>query len=382
MLAAFFRSVLAEPRAPDAPVRVWRDWVLVGGLLITAVSEAVFRPDVPWRPLATVVTLLVIVVLFWRRTQPLLATAVGFGGSLVLYVPTVVDDVADVGLNSMAAVLLLPYALYRWASGREALIGTAIIAVPAGLSFATTETPFGEVLGGVTVLVASFALGAAMRYRAAARQREVQQVRMLERGELARELHDTVAHHVSAIAIQAQAGRAVAATDPAAAVEALAVIEAEASRTLLEMRAMVGVLREGDATDAEPAEYGPQRGVGDLDELTRLSPLVRVSCAGDLAGLPQPVDMAVYRICQESVTNAIRHARHATTVSVEVTGEVGVVRLRVHDDGEAARPSTSGGYGLLGMAERAKLLGGACQAGPDPAGGWTVEATLPREVPR
>ena len=67
---------------------------------------------------------------------------------------------------------------------------------------------------------------------------------------------------------------------------------------------------------------------------------------------------------------------------MEVRGEAGVVRLRVHDDGEAARLSTSVGYGLLGMAERAKLLGGACQAGPDPAGGWTVEATLPREVPR
>ena len=210
-----------------------------------------------------------------------------------------------------------------------------------------------------------------------ARQREVQQVRTLERGELARELHDTVAHHVSAIAIQAQAGRAVAATDPAAAVEALAVIEAEASRTLYEMRTMVRVLRDGEAAD-----YAPQRGISDLDELTRMSPLVQVHRAGDLAGLPQPVEVAVYRICQESVTNAIRHALNATAVTVEVTGDVGVVRLRVHDDGEAARPATTVGYGLLGMAERAKLLGGACQAGPDPAGGWTVEATLPREVPR
>jgi signal transduction histidine kinase len=210
----------------------------------------------------------------------------------------------------------------------------------------------------------------------------VQQVRALERGELARELHDTVAHHVSAIAIQAQAGRAVAAADPASAVEALAVIEAEASRTLHEMRAMVRVLRDGEAADAEPIPYGPQRGISDLSELTRMSPAVQVHCGGDLAGLPQPVEVAVYRICQESVTNAIRHSLNATAVTVDVTGDDGVVRLRVHDDGEAARPATTVGYGLLGMAERAKLLGGACQAGPDPAGGWTVEATLPREVPR
>lgn len=376
MVTAFVRSVLAEPRAPDPPARVWWDWVLVGALLVTAAGEAIFRSDVPWRPLATVVALLVIPVLLWRRTHPLLATAVGFGGAMVLHIPMFVDGVADAGLYSMACVLLLPYALYRWASGREALVGTAIVAVPVSLGLAATDS-FGDLIGGATVVVASFALGAAMRYRAVARQREVQQVRTLERGELARELHDTVAHHVSAIAIQAQAGRAVAATDPALAVEALAVIEAEASRTLSEMRTMVRVLREADAAD-----YAPQRGIGDLEELTRMSPLVQVRCVGDLAELPQPVEVSVYRICQESVTNAIRHALYPTRVSVEVRGEAGVVELRVHDDGEAARLSAGVGYGLLGMAERAKLLGGVCQAGPDPAGGWTVEATLPREVVR
>ena len=381
MFAAFIRSVLAEPRAPDPPARVWWDWVLVGALLVAATGEAIFRPDVPARALATVVALLVIPALLWRRTHPLLATAVGFGGAMVLHLPMFLDDVPDAGLYSMVSVLLLPYALYRWASGPEALVGTAIIAVPAVLGLATSES-LGDLIGGSTVLVAAFALGAAMRYRAVAHQREVQQVRTLERGELARELHDTVAHHVSAIAIQAQAGRAVAATDPASALEALAVIEAEASRTLYEMRTMVRVLRDGEVADAEPVEYGPQRGIGDLDELTRMSPVVQVHRGGDLTGLPQPVEVAIYRICQESVTNAIRHALNATTVTVGLTGDVGVVRLRVHDDGVAARPATTVGYGLLGMAERAKLLGGACQAGPDPVGGWTVEATLPREVPQ
>lgn len=376
MLAAFLRSVLAEPRAPGPPARAWWDWALVGALLLTAAGEATFRSDVPARPLATVVALLVIPALLWRRTHPLAATAVGFGGAMVLHLPMFIEGIANAGLNTMVCLLLLPYSLYRWASGRDALIGTAIVAVPAGVGLATAETA-GDVIGGTTVLVASFALGAAMRYRAVARQREVQQVRTVERGELARELHDTVAHHVSAIAIQAQAGRAVAAADPALAVEALAVIEAEATRTLHEMRTMVRVLRDG-----EEADYAPQRGIGDLEELTRMSPAVRVGRSGELAGLPQPVDVAVYRICQESVTNAVRHAQNATAVTVHVTGDDGVVRLRVHDDGEAARPASAGGYGLLGMAERAKLLGGTFEAGPDPAGGWTVEAILPREVPR
>ena len=113
-----------------------------------------------------------------------------------------------------------------------------------------------------------------------------------------------------------------------------------------------------------------------------MSPVVRVRRDGDLTDLPHPVEGAVYRICQEAVTNAIRHSLNATTVTVQVTGDADVVRLRVHDDGDAARPANGVGYGLLGMAERAKLLGGTFHAGPDPAGGWTVEATLPRAVPQ
>jgi signal transduction histidine kinase len=375
VLALTLRSILDEPRAPGAPARAWWDWVLVGVMLVVALGEAILRPDLPMRPLAVAVALVVMPALLWRRTHPLAATAVGFGGALVLLLPMLLGDGAEVGLDSMVVVLLLPYSLYRWASGREALVGTAITAVPVVLGLASSGS-LGDVVGGTTVVVASFALGAAVRYRAVAHQREVQQVRTYERGELARELHDTVAHHVSAIAIQAQAGRAVAATDPSAAVRALAVIEAEASRTLAEMRMVVRVLREGEA------DFAPQRGIADVDELARMSPVVSVSRSGSLAGLSQPLEVAVYRICQEAVTNAIRHSLDATAVTVRVTGEADVVRLRVHDDGAASRPATTVGYGLLGMAERAKLLGGTCEAGPDPAGGWTVEATLPREVPQ
>lgn len=372
MVTAFVRSVLAEPRVADPPAWGWRDLALVCALLISAVAESIFRPDVPWRPLATVVALLVIPVLLWRRTHPLLATVIGFGGALALHLPTIFADVSEVGLNSMIGIIVLPYALYRWASGRDAMIGTAMVAVPASLGLTTTEN-VGDRIGGATVLVAACALGAAMRYRAVARGREIQQVRTLERGELARELHDTVAHHVSAIAIQAQAGRAMAALDPTTAVEALAVIEAEASRTLSEMRTMVRVLRDGDAVD-----YAPQRGIGDLDELTRMNPLVRVKCVGDLADLPQPVEVTVYRICQESVTNAIRHASHATEVTVAVTGDAHQVRLTIDDDGSAAGGRAPAGYGLLGMRERASLLGGTFHAGPAAERGWRVEAVLPR----
>ena len=203
-------------------------------------------------------------------------------------------------------------------------------------------------------------------------------MKLLEREQLARELHDTVAHHVSAIAIRAQAGRVVAPSDRAAALDALRVIEEEASRTLTEMRAMVGALRDG----AE-ADLAPQRGVADIDRLAgdgHDRPEVAVERTGDLERLRPTVDAALYRLAQESITNARRHARHATRIRVLIRGDVDLVHLTVVDDGDASAfdPRTASGFGLVGMAERAKLLGGTFEAGPNRSRGWTVDVALPR----
>ena len=210
-----------------------------------------------------------------------------------------------------------------------------------------------------------------------ARLREIDQVKLRERQQLARELHDTVAHHVSAIAIQAQAGRTVAAARPDAAVRALEVIEEEASRTLAEMRTMVGVLRDGDEPDR-----APQRGVADIERLARDAahgPRVDVELSGELDALRPSVEAAMYRLAQEAITNATQHARHATRIDVHVAGEEDCVRLTVCDDGDAGSADRSqSGYGLVGMAERAALLGGTLEAGPGPGKGWTVNAVLPR----
>jgi signal transduction histidine kinase len=167
---------------------------------------------------------------------------------------------------------------------------------------------------------------------------------------------------------------------PEAGLEALAVIEGEASRTLAEMRAMVRVLRNG-----APAEYTPQPGVADLASLARRDPVpaVDVELAGDLAGLPLQVDAAVYRLAQEALTNSLRHATNASQVEIRITESAGRLRLRVIDDGQIdpARPA-SHGFGLLGMTERVQLLGGTLRAGPTPGGGWAVDAELPTEVRR
>ncbi|WP_068923922.1 sensor histidine kinase [Planobispora rosea] len=371
----FLRSVWNEPRPPHPPARVWRDWALVGVIVPVAVLEGVLRPDLPWRVPSVVLTVALVPTLLWRRTRPLAMLVVVF--AVTSLAPLLMGGDA-VETYTMAYILVLVYALFRWGSGREAVIGLTIMLVSVPVSILLGRTAPADMIGAFTFIFAVVAVAGTFRYRAGARMRELDQVKLLEREQLARDLHDTVAHHVSAMAIRAQAGLATAASQPDAAADALRVIEAEASRALAEMRAMVRVLRLN-----EPAERAPGRTVTDLRQLAGrplTGPSVDVEIAGDLGDLSPSVEAAVYRIAQEAVTNARRHARHATRVEVRVDADDTSVRLRVSDDGDggSGRPAASPGYGLIGMAERADLLGGTCHAGPGPGRGWTVTAVLPR----
>ena len=373
-------TLWAEPRAADAPARVSRDWVLVGAVMVTALLEGVLRDDVAWRPVVTIVAVGLAPVLLWRRTHPLTCVVMAFGTAMALGLASLLGGAPSVGLDTMVYFLVLVYALVRWGSGREIVIGLAVVAVAAGIGTAADYTGPADVLGGFAVLAAAAAGGAAFRYRAESWRRALDQSRSQERVGLARELHDIVAHHVSAIAVQAQAGRAMAGQRPGAALEALAVIEGEASRTLAEMRAMVRVLRDG-----APAEYASQPGVADLVSLARRAPVpvVDVELPDDLDELPPQVDAAAYRLAQEALTNALRHARNASRVEIRVVEGAGRLRLRVTDDGQIdpAR-SVNHGFGLQGMTERVQLLGGTLRAGPAPEGGWTVDAELPTKARR
>jgi len=374
------RSLWAEPRAAAAPERLSRDWVLVGALMMAALLEGVLRDDVAWRPFATIVAVGLAPVMLWRRTQPLACVVVGFGTAMALGLATLAGGPSHSGLNTMIYILVLVYALVRWGSGREIVIGLMFVLIAAVIGTVADYTGPSDFIGGFGILTASAAGGAAFRYRAESWRRALEQIRSQERVGLARELHDTVAHHVSAIAVQAQAGRTLAGQRPEAALEALAVIEGEASRTLAEMRAMVRVLRDG-----APTQYTPQPGVADLASLARRDPVpvVDVEVPSDLDDLPLQVDAAVYRLAREALTNALRHARNASRVEIRVVHGGGRLRLRVSDDGQVdpARPANHG-FGLLGMTERVQLLGGTLRAGPTPGGGWAVDAELPTEVRR
>jgi signal transduction histidine kinase len=347
------------------------------GLVLTAVVEGIVRPDVVWRPAALLLAVGLAVPLLWRRTHPLAVVAVMFGAIIVLNVVTLAAGPdQSVGLYTMIYVVLVPYALARWGSGREVLTGLPIVVVAGVLGIAADYTGFAEAVAGFVFLMFPSLLGALVRSWYTSRAREVDQARLREREQLARELHDTVAHHVSAMVVRAQAGRVVAPSDPGAAIDALLVIETEGSRTLAEMRAMVGALRE-----RQEAELGPQNGITDIQRLARtdIEPRVRVRLTGDLDALSAAVATATYRIAQESVTNALRHARNPTRIDVHVVGDADAVRLTVRDDGSPVHAAgLAGGYGMVGMRERADLLGGTVQAGPGTDLGWVVDAVLPR----
>ena len=358
--------------------------MLVGVLVPTAVVEALVRKDVVWEPFALVLAIALIFGLLWRRTYPLGVVAITFGTVTVVNIAAFATGAGEVGLYVSVAIALLPYALFRWGSGRQAAIGMAIIvatAVTSSVTAAVTDSSADVivegVIGGGLFLVLPAALGALVRYEKHARLGEIEHVKLLEREQLARELHDSVAHHISAIVIQAQAGHTVAASHPEAAADALEVIEQEATLTLAEMRLMVGALR-GD----ERVGLAPQRGVADIEQLARNTgdtPHIDVQLSGDLDDLPRSVDTAIYRLAQESITNAVRHARNVSHVRVSVTGDGTDVHLAVVDDGDhSSTVQSASGYGLVGMNERAILLGGSLNAGPSSPRGWSVEAVIPK----
>lgn len=383
-LPSALRAYLAEPAVPVPPRRVWRDWALVVVASLIAVLETMFRNDSEWLAVdpawrwggLAVFFVSVPPALLVRRTHPLWALLAAFIPAVAYGV--VVSQAEDVfgGLMAMGFALITVYTLSRWGSGRDGAVGMVVVISGGliGLVYDPSST-LGDWIGGYIVLSLPVTIGLVVRYRGTARDRAIDAAKAHEREELARELHDTVAHHVSAIAVQAQAGRALAATDPQRALAVLQVIEEAASRTLADMRSMVGTLRDG------AVELTPRQGVADLPALahdTPGGPSIEVSVDRELGELGPASDAALYRIAQESITNALRHARNASTVMVRVDGASELVRLTVHDDGELPVGGRGEGYGLLGMAERAELLGGTFFAGPDGRRGWRVEAELPR----
>lgn len=214
---------------------------------------------------------------------------------------------------------------------------------------------------------------------------EARQALLVERSRIARELHDVVAHHMSMIAIQAQAAPYKIPDLPPPALATFQAIRSASTTALTEMRRVIGLLRD----ESEDAERVPQPGLSNLGELIagarRAGMSVDLSVNGPPVGLPLGVDVSAYRIVQESLSNASRHAPGARAY-VEVNHDADHVRVRVTNDAPPAGPSqegsevlkqTSGGHGVVGMRERVAMLGGELEVGPTDAGGFQVRAVLP-----
>lgn len=234
----------------------------------------------------------------------------------------------------------------------------------------------------VAVLVASrLRVGAELsRERELAATEQSRRMLVEERARIARELHDVVAHGMSLIQVQASTARYRVPDLPAPAAREFDEIAQTAREGLTEMRRLLGVLR----TDDQQADLAPQQGVKDIgalvDTVRRAGADVDATLPTASDDVPRAVDIAAFRIVQEALSNAVRHAPHAR-IDLAVDADAAAVRLRVHNEPaagvEQASAGSHRGHGLLGMRERATLLGGTVIAGADADGGWTVRATLP-----
>jgi signal transduction histidine kinase len=285
------------------------------------------------------------------------------------------------GFAELAGLGLLTAWSVRSTPRREAIAGAAAFGVAMfGIAEWRNEGRYEQhlLLVWVGAWIAVVGAGWYLRGLDARQRAQERNVRQQERLNLARELHDVVAHHVTGIVVQAQAAQLVAERQPDAAQRALDRIEQSGVEALSAMRSIVGALRDESAD----AGLQPSATLDDLRAMETSSPgdrsqlAVRLTIDERAESLPGPVIASVHRIAREAVTNARRHAVGASNIEIAVRCDNGVVHLEVVNDGGPASRSP-GGFGLRGMAERAAAMGGVFDAGPLPQGGWRVAAELP-----
>ncbi len=332
----------------------------------------------------------VILLISWPREGRGLSVASCAAGLVSLAGTAVLRSVSGPGSEASdafgftePAVLLVLLALVAW---RGAPAGT-VLAVPVlvaaivlrPMAVGVQET--GVVLALFLALVAMMALGAGLAGRlfAADRRRREETVRLEQRAEFARDLHDFVAHHVTGIVVQAQGARTIAAKRPELVLPALEEIERAGAQTLTSMRRMVGMLREsgeGLSRTASPDMASVRSLVGGFSLPGGVK--AHFTARGGSGELPPEVAGTVHRVVMEALTNVRKHGLDCTAVEVLVDRAPDRVAVRVHDDGRR-RHGTGGGFGLKGLEERVSMVGGTLRAGPGPDGGWAVEASLPVE---
>ncbi len=358
-----------HPRASDAALAA-----LLASLVLSEVLGS--DQDVPLG-LAVPLALAMTVPLAWRRRAPVPVAAVVLGSFMAQGVA------GDWRLEPQTELLCVAMAF--WALGAHAQDPISLRAGIVGLLAVAIHEP-GDLIVQGPLMAGVFAAGRLMRSRAQlaaalARDRAEgeRQAVAEERARIARELHDVVAHSISLMTVQAGAERLALGDARPQTTEALSQIEVTGRQALAEMRRLLGMLRG----PGEEVDLAPQPGIGQLtalgERVTRAGLPVRLTVEGDPRPVSPGVDISAYRIVQEGLTNALKHA-HAGRAEVTVSYRGDHVEIEVADDGRGGPPSVNGaGHGLPGMRERVALYGGTLEAGPLPEGGWALRARLPRE---
>lgn len=366
-------------------------------VLLEGTTEGVAGTLPLW--VAALIVMLISAPLVFRRHSPdltIMLTGFGAGGALVLGVP----------VQALAPIVAL-YTVAAYGPLADAVISTVIFLLISGAAI-TVQGELSRLYSNVLLIVGITVVGRIVQaYRQqtevlAERNAQLERQReervglgaRAERARIAREMHDILGHSVSVMVVQASGARRLLPDKPARAAEALAVIEDTGRSSLVEIRRVLGLLREGaeGERDGVPSVSSPQPGLQDLDAL--IAELEEAGLDIDLRlgrgvfdRVGTTVQLSAYRIVQEALTNVLKHAG-PTRVVVQFRNAGGRLHVEVIDSGRrigGAGPVSSSqddgrGFGLLGMRERAALVGGTLEAGPRPGGGFRVIARLPEDL--
>jgi signal transduction histidine kinase len=335
--------------------------------------------------------------LAWRRLVPVVTLAV----VLASFVTSTALGVSPNSTALLVVLLCAVYSLAAYAAPRTALLGgvVGVVVAWAGILIHGTDTPVDDLFWMIALLGVPWAAGKLVRERSqrallaedraeiAEREREERAKLAVadERARIARELHDVVAHNVSVMVVQAGAGRRMLDLDPGRSRAAFESIEETGRQALVEMRRLLGVLRKDD----EQLALAPQPSLEHVDTLleqVRTAGMpVTLRIEGEPRPLPPGIDLSAYRIVQEALTNALKHAGPASGQVVLRYGEVDL-EIEIADDGRGTNGDepalVSGGNGLVGMRERVALYGGDLRAGTLTGGGYSLKARLPLDHSR
>lgn len=400
-------DIASTVRALGATQDDWRaDVTLAGlaimlGLLPYVILDYVFDTANTNLTAASITSAVAFLAIAVRRTYPLVFMTVA---ALALATQVFLVPTPTVGI---LVVPLASYTVARWVPGRRARIVVVLGAIGAVLGplrwivepYWSGKNPIVTVAAilasGVCVglVITPYAIGRRSRDMARAREalldaeqehfrillsereHEARAIEARTRNQIARELHDVVAHSLSVMVVQAEGGHALASKKPEAAAAALATIATTGREALGEMRRIVAVLREGDAEAETP--WAPLPTLGDIPRLVEKTGAT-LSVVGDRPDVSATLGLAAYRVVQEALTNVLKHAGMNADPRVTVTYDGASIDLEIVDSGLGSSATTDGrGHGLRGMAERVSAHGGTLDAGARKDGGYRVHAWLP-----